>query len=109
VAFRFTKGEPKYYRATHIAKRCFCAECGSPMPFFADAHHDVWIKIGSLDHPEDWPMTIDASWGQSRHWFVDFRIPWEEIGDGLPQLTSESNMMYAAAEEPVAGSSKSSS
>jgi hypothetical protein len=80
------------------------------MPFFADAHRDVWIKIGSLDHPEDWPMTIDASWGQSRHWFVDFRISWEEIGDGLPQLTSESNMMYAAAEEPVAvGSSKSGS
>ena len=96
AAFRFTKGEPRYYRATDIAKRCFCAECGSPMPFFVDAHHDVWIKIGSLDYPEDWPMTKDASWGRSRHWFVDFRIPWEEISDGLPQLTSESNMMYAA-------------
>jgi hypothetical protein len=66
------------------------------MPFFVDAHHDVWIKIGSLDYPEDWPMTKDASWGRSRHWFVDFRIPWEEISDGLPQLTSDSNMMYAA-------------
>jgi hypothetical protein len=79
------------------------------MPFFADAHHDVWIKIGSLDHPEDWPMTADASWGHSRHWFVDFRISWEKIDDGLKQLTSQSNTMYAAVEEPAVALSKSGS
>ena len=28
-AFAFTKGEQKYYRATSIAKRGFCAACGS--------------------------------------------------------------------------------
>src|SRR5215470_237391 len=43
--FRFTKGTPKYFRATQVAKRGFCAECGSPMPFFYEGNSDVWIKI----------------------------------------------------------------
>jgi hypothetical protein len=84
-AFRFTKGTPKYYRATEIAKRGFCAECGSPMPFFYDGVAYVWIKIGTLDHPEDWPMTLGASWGPTEHWNADSKISWEEIHDGLPQ------------------------
>ena len=84
-AFRFTKGEPNYYRATNFATRSFCADCGSPLPFFADANQDVWIKIGSLDHPEDWPMTKDATWGHSKHWHLDTKIRWEEISDGLPR------------------------
>src|SRR5262249_34480838 len=46
-SFGFTKGEPKYYRATNFAKRGFCAECGTPLPFFFDATKDVWIKIGT--------------------------------------------------------------
>ena len=52
-AFRFTKGEQKYYRATSIAKRGFCVDCGSPVAFFYDDLTDVWVKIGSWDHPED--------------------------------------------------------
>jgi hypothetical protein len=85
--FRFTKGEPKYYGATNLAKRAFCADCGSAMPFFYKGSRNVWIKIGSLDHPEDWPMTKDASWGQSAHFHTDTKIPWETISDGLPLPT----------------------
>jgi len=100
--FRFTKGEPKYYRATNFAKRGFCADCGSPMPFFYEGISDVWIKIGSLDHPEDWPMTKDAPWGHSEHIHVDTRVAWERISDGLPESTSTSNMLLKVAEEHVA-------
>jgi hypothetical protein len=100
--FRFTKGEPKYYRATNFAKRGFCANCGSPMPFFYEGISDVWIKIGSLDHPEDWPMTKDAPWGHSEHIHVDTRVAWERISDGLPESTSTSNMLLKVAEEHVA-------
>jgi hypothetical protein len=83
--FRFTKGEPKCYRATTLAKRGFCADCGSPMPFFYEGNSNVWVKIGSLDHPEHWPMTKDAPWGASSHWHTDTKIAWEAISDGLPQ------------------------
>jgi hypothetical protein len=86
-AFKSTQGELKYYRATPVAKRGFCDNCGSPVAFFYDDLPDVWIKIGSLDHPEDWPMTKDASWGRSTHWCADTKVSWHEITDGLPQRT----------------------
>lgn len=100
--FRFTKGNPKYYRATTVAKRGFCAECGSPMPFFYEGNPDVWIKIGTLDHPEDWPMTKDASWGPSEHIHADDKISWEQIGDALPQSAGTSNDLLKAAEDHIA-------
>ena len=99
--FKFTKGEPKHYRATNAAKRGFCAECGSPMPFFYEGNPDVWIKIGTLDHPEDWPMTKDASWGLSEHIHADEKIPWEQISDGLPQSAGTSNELVKAAKDYV--------
>ena len=84
-AFKFRQGELKYHRATPIAKRGFCDNCGSPVAFFYDDLPDVWIKIGSLDHPEDWPMTRAASWGPSVHWHTDTKVPWHEINDPLSQ------------------------
>ena len=104
-AFSFTRGELKYHRATSFAMRGFCTTCGSPVAFFYEGNPDVWIKIGSLDHAEDWPMTKDASWGPSAHWHTDTKMPWFEISDGLPQQTNESNILSKAAEEHVARTS----
>ena len=98
TGFTFTKGDLSYYRATAFAKRGFCAECGSPVAFFYEGNPDVWIKIGSLDHPEDWPMTKDASWGRSGHAHVDTKVSWYEITDGLPQSTNAWAEMAAARE-----------
>jgi hypothetical protein len=83
--FTFTKGEPRYYRASSFGKRGFCVECGSPIVFVYAGNPHVWIKIGSLDHPEDWPMTKDAVWGHPVHANIDTKVPWYEIRDGLPQ------------------------
>ena len=88
TAFAFTKGELRYYRSSRFGKRGFCAECGSPVAFFYEGNPRVWIKIGSLDHPEDWPMTKDAPWGRSAHAHTDTKVPWYEISDGLPQSTN---------------------
>ena len=96
-AFKVTQGALKSYGASKYAKRCFCADCGTPVAYFYAGNPDVWISIGSLDHPEDWPVTKDASWGPSEHVYVDEKIPWYEIGDGLPQLTSASKMLLTAA------------
>ena len=83
--FRFTRGEPKYYQSSNFARRGFCAECGSPIVFVYEGNLNLWILIGSLDHPEDWPLTKDALWGKSGHWYVKAKVPWYEICDGLPQ------------------------
>jgi len=89
AALRFTKGELKYYRSSASAKRGFCGHCGSRIAFFAEGDPRVWVSIGSLDHPEDWPMTKDASWGRSQHIHVASKIAWLAIEDGLPQLATE--------------------
>src|SRR5262245_47619469 len=94
ATFRFTKGQLRFHRTTSFGKRGFCADCGSPVAFFYEGNPQVWINIGSLDNPEDWPMTKDASWGRSAHWYTDTKIPWNEISDGLPQPTSRSGTAW---------------
>ena len=96
-AFAFTKGEPKYYRSSAFARRGFCAACGSPLVFVYDGNPDAWILFGSLDHPEDWPLTRDAAWGQTEHVFIKSKVPWYEINDGLPQNQVLSSEMVARA------------
>lgn len=105
AAFRLTKGELKFFLASSFAKRGFCADCGSPVAFFADGVADVWVKIGSLDHPEDWPMTKNASWGPSAHWHTDTKVPWHEITDGLPQPTNSLEELLKADKNSVTATS----
>lgn len=83
--FRLTKGELKHYRSSDFAKRGFCTDCGSPIVFLYEGNPNVWVLVGSLDHPGDWPLTKDARWGQSAHWYIETKVPWYEITDGLPQ------------------------
>src|SRR5690242_8017411 len=67
AAFGITQGKPKRYRSSPIATRTFCEVCGAPIAFVYDGGGDPWIALGSLDHPEDWPMTPEATWGASVH------------------------------------------
>ena len=98
ASLHFTKGQPTYYRSTDIARRGFYSTCGSPMIFIYDGNADYWINIGALDHPEDWPLTKEASWGPTVHGMVDRKVPWQEISDGLPQRTSENALFRDQAE-----------
>ena len=83
--FRFTSGEPKYYRSPGFpeAERGFCPECGTPLIFrdLTDAHAKY---IATLDHPEDWPPTYCHSGMESR-------IPWDVIHDDLPCWETEND------------------
>ena len=80
--FRFTKGEPKYYKSSDAGRRGFCPECGSPVVGLFDGVDTASLPVGSLDHPEDWPVNQKGWFG---HFYVDSKIPWEIIGDDLPQ------------------------
>jgi hypothetical protein len=84
----FTRGEPTFYRSSDIAQRGFCNRCGSGLSFAWHGNPAVWVMLGSLDHPEDWPMTDDAAWGPTFHTCVETRLPWYEITDHLEQRTS---------------------
>ena len=81
---RFERGAPVHYRSSAIARRGFCGACGAALTFAYDGNPDLWVTLGSLDHPEDWPMTPDAAWGPSRHVETESMLPWYAPGDGLP-------------------------
>lgn len=103
TAFALTRGELRPYAASKFAKRCFCADCGAPVAYFYEGNPDVWIYIGSLDNPEDWPMTEDAAWGPTDHVYVDEKVPWYEVSDGLAQRTSQANALLTAAKAYIDG------
>src|SRR5262245_20792872 len=44
--FRFVLGSPIYHRSSTIARRGFCADCGSPLVFIFDGDDEVWVLLG---------------------------------------------------------------
>ena len=80
-AIAFTRGEPKFYASSSVARRGFCADCGTPLTFGYDTVNRISITIGSLDHPEDCPIV--------RHYGVESKMPWLKLCDGLPEERTE--------------------
>ena len=80
--FRVTKGKPKFFASSETGRRGFCQECGSPLIGLFVGIPSAVINVGSLDHPEHWPVNQEGWFG---HFYVDSKIPWEIIGDDLPQ------------------------
>ena len=47
-------GEPDWYESSPIAKRPFCAKCGTPLGFqFAEGSTNMDLTVGSFDDPSD--------------------------------------------------------
>ena len=101
-AFKFTRGEPRYYRSSEIATRGFCPECGTPIAFRYDGDTGPAIGVGTLDHPEDWPPTWE-------HSGIESKVPWYEISDDLPQTTTEESEFLKDARDRKAGDAPTSS
>jgi hypothetical protein len=80
--FRMVKGEPDYYRATELGRYAFCRNCGSTIYGAYDGSPSLYVYLGGLDNPDDWPFDAE---GWSGHVFVDDKVSWYEINDGLPQ------------------------
>lgn len=85
--FSITQGILTYYQSSALARRGFCSICGTPVAFQYEGNPDVWILLGSLDQPSDWPLTKEAQWGEIVHCCIESKVTWYEINDGLRQLT----------------------
>lgn len=74
--FRFTKGAPR--EVEHDGKlRGFCAACGTTLTFRTGLDAEEWdVTVASFDHPES--VTPAA------HLWIDDRLPWIQLADGLP-------------------------
>jgi len=79
-------GEPTIYLATDtsISGRSFCPKCGSSIAHHSlddDDDDDIWLYIGTLDNP--------GSVTPQNHIFIEEKIPWVKIDDGLPQYAKD--------------------
>ena len=67
--------DPTLYPSSDAGKRSFCPKCGSSLGFdWADGN--VWITLGSLDHPEQ--MRPQS------HIFAEEELSWAHLNDGIP-------------------------
>ena len=72
--YRLVKGEDMLnrYEEDGFTSRVSCSRCGSSL-----YHGDIFIEAGTL--------TADPGCRPTMHIMVDFKAPWHEITDGLPQ------------------------
>ena len=99
-AVQFIKGEPKYFRSSHIAERGFCGDCGTAIAYRGIlGRWTEWIMIwtASLDEPEKFPPTY--------HLGIESTMPWLNIHDDLPRTQCKDSpslvAAYGAVEEEV--------
>jgi hypothetical protein len=84
ASFAITEGADHLtrYDSTPGVQRYFCARCGAQIYGDVDKLPDIrFYTIGTLDggaHP-------GHAAGQERHIYVESKIPWWPIEDGLPQ------------------------
>jgi hypothetical protein len=100
--FRFTRGRPKMYRSSPIARRGFCGRCGTPLlmePVPSGRH--IGISVGSLDHPERVRPKV--------HWGSESEVPWLKIADGLRHKHTMDDVAVAAAWAAIGERGKSRS
>ena len=79
-ALHFTKGSPKFYQSSKIAKRGFCGDCGSALIYCGlVGSWTKWTMVftASLDEPERYPHTY--------HLGIESTMPWLDIHDDFPR------------------------
>ena len=76
--FAWTRGTPSFYASSSLARRAFCAQCGTPLSFKYDTPEArMYTTIGSLDHPEDVKLV--------KQYGVESRLPWVKFCEEVPE------------------------
>jgi hypothetical protein len=84
---RWLTGEPTYHASSRIARRGFCARCGTPLSFEYLDSARMDLSIGSLDEP--------AAVTPISHFAVESRIANWHADDGLPGERIEEHVKLA--------------
>ncbi len=76
--FRWTTAPATDFWSSNLARRPFCANCGTPLGF-SYLHPDarIYVTIGSLDHPEQAP--VETQFG------IESKLPFVEFCENLPK------------------------
>jgi hypothetical protein len=84
--FRWTKGKPKYYESSRIARRGFCASCGSSLVFAPLHDNYICVQMGTMDNPELCPP--------KGHYGIEGHISWLPIDDSLEITRTEDDPWF---------------
>jgi hypothetical protein len=75
--FAWTRGTPAFFASSNLAKRAFCAHCGTPLSFKYETQNTrMYVTLGSLDHPENVPIV--------RQYGIESRLPWVKFCEDVP-------------------------
>ncbi len=82
--FAWTKGAPTFYASSNLAKRGFCAACGTPLSFAYDMPEArIYVTTGSLDDPNAAPIVMQYG--------VESRVSWVKFCEDVKsERTGES-------------------
>jgi len=47
---KWTRGEPKWFESSNVAKRAFCADCGTPLAYHT--RYGLELAVGAFDQPD---------------------------------------------------------
>ncbi|MEK7266368.1 MAG: GFA family protein [Pseudomonadota bacterium] len=76
--FKYVKGAPKNYRASPLAAREFCGDCGTYLVFREDdASATISINTATLDEPALVPPSF--------HIYCESKIAWFDTADSSPR------------------------
>ncbi len=59
----WTRGEPSHFHSSNLARRGFCAACGTPLSFEAQGW-PVTLSIAAFDDPASIPPILQVSLGE---------------------------------------------
>lgn len=74
--FRLTRGRMQHFFSSDVARRGFCAACGTPLTFEYPDAEDIGILAGTFDEPDRVPPV--AQYG------IESRVAWYHDLDVLP-------------------------
>ena len=47
---RFTRGKPKWFDSSNLARRAFCSDCGTPLAY--ETRYGLELAVGAFDQPD---------------------------------------------------------
>jgi hypothetical protein len=91
----WTRGTPTFFASSSLAKRGFCANCGTPLSFsYNDETAHFYVTTGSLDDPGAAPVIMQYGTESRIHW-VDFceDVPGETTAQDADSRAALSSMV----------------
>lgn len=90
LTFPFGRDHLRWYASSENVRRGFCARCGSTLFHASDlSPGEIRVALAHMKAPIDREPDL--------HVFFDHRVPWIQVSDGLPRLTSEGPELSAEA------------